>query len=517
MALAAGFVFVLPAAGGGLQAQAAGESAPPPVPAEAYAVIDASTGQVLAQKNADTQLFPASITKILTLGLTLDALPEGDDAMFDTRVPASARACSELIPEATSIGLTEGEELTLRDLLYATQIESANDAANVLAEYSGGSMEAFAERMNKKAKALGLAGSQFTNPSGQPDDAHYTTAHDMAQITRWALTVPHFRELFAATQYNMTPSNKRAGYVFAGDNPILQPDNRFYYEGVTGSKMGYTDAARYTLVTTVRRGDMELICVVLSCPTHEAKYESTSKLLDYCFANYAPAVFPASAFAEARVPVLGGSDSPLGEIILRGQDVPFLLRNDLSLDDVTVTYDAPAEYVIGQNFNPTATLSIALPTSEQVITTVPLGWTGLDEILLENTGVLATMAQRHPVTFWVLTAALATAIVLLVLRVIYLRHARNKRRQERLAAMRAKLPIRIEDRPEPPSSRVRPPAGLLVEHDRRPARGELRVTEPPLPRSSVRPFDRAPARRYAYDGPSSAYGGTATRRAGHMR
>lgn len=490
LAVAVAVGFVLLAGAFPLRAEAA--VAPPEVAAGSYLVMDAATGQVLAAKNEDEAKYPASVTKILTLGLTLEAV--GDElAYLDERVVASERACAELIPDASSIALSPGEDLTLRDLIYATQIESANDAANVLAEFVGGSMEGFADKMNAKAASLGLSGSNFANPSGQPSEEHYTTARDMAEITRWALSVPGFREVFSATQYQMTPSNRRAGWNFSLKNSIMLPGNRYYYEGITGGKMGYTDAARYTLATTAQRGDMELICIVLDCPTNEAKYGSATQLLNYCFDNYAPAVYPASSFAADPVPVLGGGNEPLGEITLSGQDVPFLLHAGYTLDDVTVSYTGLESYVIGQDFAPMATLSIAGAGFETVLATVPLTPGGLDEILAANTSIIAQMAQQYPVTFWLVTAALAFAVLMVVLRIIHLRHRRNKRRAAKLAAARARLPIRIDDRPPLPSTSKRSPGPALAfaggaparDDPRRPGcvelrgRAELRVYENP--------------------------------------
>lgn len=482
LAFAAGFLFL--SSGLPLRAQAAGAIVPPEVEAGSYLVMDAATGQVLLQKNADQAKFPASVTKILTLGLTLEAI-EGQENLLDERIEASQRACDELIPDATSIGLTAGENLTLRDLLYATQVESANDAANVLAEYIGGSLEGFAEVMNAKAAELGLGGSHFVNPSGQPNEAHVTTAYDMAAITRWALGVPGFRELFAATGYQMTPSNRRAGGNFQGGNSIIQPGHRFYYEGVTGSKMGYTDAARYTLATTAQRDGMELVCIVLDCPTNEAKYESTRALLDYSFGNFSPAVFPASAFETDAVPVMGGGEGSLGEIILLGEDVPFLLHNGLSLDNVLVTYHVPEAYVIGKDFEPTATITLAQADSEVLLATIPLTWTGLDEILAANTSIIVQIARQYPLAFWLVTAALLVAILTVIIFSIHRRHQSNKRRAARLAAARARMPVRLEDRPTPLSRRSPGPAVAVAggapspEGPRRPGRSELRVYKNP--------------------------------------
>ncbi|MDL2253357.1 D-alanyl-D-alanine carboxypeptidase [Ruminococcaceae bacterium OttesenSCG-928-I18] len=424
--------------------------APPEVEAEAYVVMDAATGQILAEKNGHLAKFPASITKILTLGLVLEGLAAQPDKMGES-VQVSYRACHELIYGATHVGLTEGEQLSVADLLYATQIESANDAANVLAEYQDGSIEGFADRMNRKSAELGLSGSHFTNPSGQPNGEHYTTAYDMAQITRWAMGVPGFREVFASTEYTIQPTNNREfAFTCRNTNSILNPGSPYYYPGVTGSKMGYTDDARYTLVTTATRGDTELICVVMHCDTNLVKYQSTIDLLDYGFGNFTPAVYPAKEIAPVTVPAYGGGTNELGEItVCGGEDIRFLLHNSLTMEDVSAECVVPESYVIGQPFDPVIRLTVNGQTAAQPmeILETPLSWTGFDELFAANTSVWERAMQQYPPAVWFIFAVVAVLVALIAGRVLYVKLRRHRRRKARLAQARAELPIRLEPRP----------------------------------------------------------------------
>ncbi len=422
---------------------------PPEVEAGAYVLMDASTGQVLAAKNANEMAFPASITKILTTGLILEQAAARPGLLEDQAV-TSYRASHELIYGATHVGLQEGDVLRVNDLLYATQIESANDAANVLAEYSDGSLEAFAARMNQKAGELGLGGSNFTNPSGQPDPNHFTSAYDMAAITRWALGVPGFRELFASPDYPL-PITASRSYVFTcqNNNPILTPGHGAYYEGVTGSKMGYTDDARYTMVTSAKRGDTELICVVMRCETDGAKYSSTRNLLDYGFENFSPAVYSMKGVQPVAVPVFGGGAEPLGEItVVGGQDVTVLLPNGMGLENVVAEYAVPEKYVIGQPFSPVLRLLVNKGAGAEELATVPLSWTGFDEMFAANTPAWERVMKETPPVVLILVAVLLALVAVVVGRIFYVKYKRHRRRQARLEAARARQPISIAPRPE---------------------------------------------------------------------
>ena len=169
---------------------AAAEDEVPKTYSNAYVVMDAKTGQVLLQKNMYERKYPASITKILTtaLGLTY-ANPED-------KITVSQETVSDIWKwgDTTHLALEPGEIITLRDALYGVMVESANDCANAVAQAVSGNLAEFAELMNRQVSALGLSDTHFTNAHGLPDKDHYTTAYDMARITRWAMTVEDFEE-----------------------------------------------------------------------------------------------------------------------------------------------------------------------------------------------------------------------------------------------------------------------------------------------------------------------------------
>lgn len=430
------------------------------VNAGAYIVMEASTGQVLLEHNADAQMYPASITKILTMGLALEAKADPWAAM-EEEIEMTYEAAHSLIPGAAHVALTENELLKFKDLLYATQIRSANEAAYMLAQYSGaGSKDDFIDQMNYKAQVLGLTGSRFANPSGLPDAEHYTTAYDMGEITRWALGVPAFREIFSTTSYTMQPTNKQPlERVFSTSNYLLVPGSSSYYEGVVGSKTGHTTDAGYTLVTVAQRNGIELICVVMKCPSADARLQSTHALLDYCFDNYSYVRFPAADMAGAAVPVYSGGAEPIGEITIcmPDEEAPgFLLHHSLTVDDVMYTNTIPDKYVIGQPFAPTAAFSLKAGSAfqRQELGEFSLHWYGLENVFAsydEKLMAEAAAEQTAPSPWkWVVTGAVAAVICLFLGRILYVRRRREKRRRARLEAARAYMPVSSGPRPNAP-------------------------------------------------------------------
>ncbi len=441
---------------GGLPMPAAAQQAPPDVGAEAYVVMDAATGQVLVGQNSAEARFPASITKIMTLALALENIDIATEG--EQRVTVSQQAVDALIPNASMVALISGEEVSVNDLLYATQIESANDAANVLGEYIAGSMDGFVQMMNEKVRQLGLHDTHFMNPSGQPDDDHYTTAYDMAVITRWALSVPGFREIFGALSYTMQPTNRQpAGRSFNNSNLMLTQYSSYHYDGVVGSKTGYTDDARYTLATAVHRGDTELICIVLNNQFNEQKYTSTIQLLDYCFDNFERVSYNVDGGAAAAVPVYNAEQEMLGEVrVESGATVELMLHSSVTIDAVSQQLYMPERYVVdGDTVPPSVVLSLPLghtAAQNELLRVAPLSWSGLEEIVQAQAPIGVPVRERVelPPWFWPVVLVSAALVGMILARIIHVRHRREKRRMQRLRAVQAQRPISIAARPPPP-------------------------------------------------------------------
>ncbi|SFS62468.1 D-alanyl-D-alanine carboxypeptidase family protein [Paenibacillus sp. BC26] len=246
--------------------------AEPNLASESAILMDAQTGTVLFQKNAEKQQFPASITKIVTGIVALEY-----ESVLSNLVTVSREARRE---EGTRIYLAEGEQVSLEKLLYGMLMNSGNDAATAIAEYIDGSKAQFAERMNAFVKEkAGAEHTNFVNPSGLPDEAQVTTAIDMARISRYAMQNEVFRKIVATKRMPWVGKEWTSSLI--NHNQMLKD-----YEGTTGIKNGYTEAAGFTLVTSAKRDGMELIGVILKSPSKTAVYKEMTNLLDYGFEHY---------------------------------------------------------------------------------------------------------------------------------------------------------------------------------------------------------------------------------------
>lgn len=251
----------------------------PKVSSDAAIVMEASTGAILYAKNIHESYYPASITKILTALLAIENSSLGETVNF------SKEAIYDVDLDSSRIGIDVGEKLTMEQSLYGIMLESANEVAYAIAEHVAGSVDAFADLMNKKAKELGCTDSHFVNPHGLPDPNHYTSAYDMALISRAAINNDIFRQITGTRTYAIPPTNlqKDTRYL-ANHHKFVKGD--IDYDGVIGGKTGYTSKALYTLVTFAERNGMTLISVIMHCDSIDHEYSDTASLLNYGFDNF---------------------------------------------------------------------------------------------------------------------------------------------------------------------------------------------------------------------------------------
>ena len=220
-------------------------------------LIDNKTNRVLYDKNANERMFPASTTKIMTAILVLE------NCDLDETVTASYDALMS-IPEGYVTAEIQGEEqFTVEQLLEMLLVHSANDAANVLAEYVGGSIESFISMMNTKVNELGLTNTHFTNPYGLQEDNHYTTAYDLAEIMQYCIQNDDFRRIAGSVSCSIPATNKSGVRSYTSTNQLILPDSPNYYSYVTVGKTGFTTEAGRCLVSCAYRNDIELTCVIL--------------------------------------------------------------------------------------------------------------------------------------------------------------------------------------------------------------------------------------------------------------
>lgn len=250
---------------------------PAAITAQAAILIDAKTGRVLFEKNADEKKAPASTTKLMTLLL---ALEKGSvDQMIV--VPDSA---GKAPADSTRVPVYPGEKMPLRDLLYGLMIKSGNDAANAIGTLVSGSVDGFVAEMNARARQLGLKNTQFVNPHGYPEPGHLSTARDLATLTRHGLERAAFREMLFDRQHTMQKTNLRPAITLSNHYAILDPDSQYYSPYAKGGKTGYAALAGQCFVCVGEKDGNTLISVVLNAgSTKPPKWIDTKVMLDYGF------------------------------------------------------------------------------------------------------------------------------------------------------------------------------------------------------------------------------------------
>lgn len=256
-------------------------------------LIEANTNTVLYEKNADEPLPPASVTKVMTLLLVMEAIESGKISYSD-KVRASANACSM---GGSQIYLRENEEMTVEDLLKSVIIASANDAAVALAEHISGSEELFVQQMNDKAARLGMENTCFENTNGLDDTVnnHVTSARDIAIMSRELIKYPKVIEYSSTWMDSIRDGN----FGLTNTNRLVR-----FYKGATGLKTGSTDKAGFCISASAVRGEMSLVCVVMGAPTRDIRNSIATKLLDYGFNNYR--IFSDDGDTIENIPVLKG-------------------------------------------------------------------------------------------------------------------------------------------------------------------------------------------------------------------
>ena len=307
------------------------------VAAPSAVLMEAATGTVLYEKDAHTPLPPASVTKIMTLLLVMEALDAGRIGWDDTVTASEAAAAKG----GSQVYLEAGEQMSLQEMLKSVVVVSANDCATVLAEHVAGSEAAFVELMNRRAQELGMGNTHFVNCTGlddEPDaETHLTTAYDIALMSRELLKHDEIRDYTTIWM----DSVRNGEFGLANTNKLVR-----FYQGTTGLKTGYTSAAGHCLSASAERDGVEFIAVVLHCATSGERFQAAKQLLDYGFANYTlaqpdpeteiPPVPVVLGTAETIVPVPDNDDPVLIE---KGQAAGITTRVEVA-DQVRAPVEA---------------------------------------------------------------------------------------------------------------------------------------------------------------------------------
>ncbi len=281
------------------------------IKAKSAIVIEEDTLTVLYEKDADLALSPASMTKMMSMLLTMEAIKSGKISL-DDEVIISKKASSM---GGSQIYLEEGSKAKVGDLLLSVALGSANDAAIALAEKVGGSVDNFVLMMNKKAKSIGANNTTFKNPHGLDEEGHLTTARDMALIASELLKYEDILKYTSLYETTIKHANGKSIWLVNTNNLIR------FYEGIDGLKTGYTDNALYCLTATMKRNNMRIISVVMKEETKEDRTSDTINLMEYAFSNY---------YKETLIK----KDKQLGEVFISNasnRKVPYYLEKDVSI------------------------------------------------------------------------------------------------------------------------------------------------------------------------------------------
>ena len=252
----------------------------PEIAEETGILMEATTGQVLFDKEMDEIRYPASTTKIMTALLILENVKDLSQTVTFTDV-----ITPDLAPGNSTINAQVGEQLTVEECLYGIMLASANEVCTQMAVYVAGSVENFVSMMNKRAAELGCENTHFVNANGLPDPNHYTTAHDLARILTAAIQNEDFCRISGSASYTIPPTNMTPYSRNLENSNALIKEGEYHYEGVMAGKTGHTEAAKNTLVTAASRDGMTLVCVVLRSDG-ENRFIDTVSLFDYGFNNF---------------------------------------------------------------------------------------------------------------------------------------------------------------------------------------------------------------------------------------
>ena len=336
------------------------------ITAQSVILIDAQTGQLLYGRDMHLQLYPASITKIMTGLLAMENYSPN-------KIPVVSESAMDFMSESSHIALTPGEEIPMDSLMYALMLPSANDAANVIAEHIAGNQEAFARMMTERVMEIGAFNTNFTNAHGLPDDGrHYTTAYDMALITREAIRNPAFLHYFGTRRQTIPATNKQPEERnFTNQNFMLLPDQRWaYYTYAIGGKVGFTGAARHTISSAAYRDGRTLIAVVMGCG-HDERFHYTRELFEFGFESFTLISLEDTVLTPAPVPLMYG-DMVIGEatFFLPDEKLTMLVPNGIGEEALVYSHNLP-DYM--QKDEPvTASVSITVNGAPGVMLDIPL-------------------------------------------------------------------------------------------------------------------------------------------------
>lgn len=301
-------------------------AASPNITSEAAILVEVSTGKIIYEKNSTKQMFPASTTKVLSAILVIE------NCNLSDLVTVSETALSNIPDGYVTCGLVAGEQISVNDLLYALMLPSANDAAYVLAEHVGGSVEGFADMMNKKAEEIGCTSTHFVNPNGIHKEDHYTTAYDLYLLANYAMKNETFRQIVSTREYVLPATEKYESNdrVLKTTNKLLEPSSNSYYKYAIGIKTGHTSMAGDCLISAASRDGLDFIAVTLNGD----RFDDAKRLYNYAYDNYTlTKIIEANSLVETIQIEKATKDTKDLEVVI-DRSITVINNKSLNMEDV---------------------------------------------------------------------------------------------------------------------------------------------------------------------------------------
>ena len=422
---------------------------PPLHSAKAVVLADMDSGRLLYEMNKDEQRAPASLTKIMTVMLAVEALERGEVSL-DEMVTAQADCLAGLNTDSSTSGIQPGEIISYQDLLYCAMVHSANEACNILAHRVSGSVPAFVELMNRRAAELGCTSTHFADPNGLSNENHYTTAYEMYLITREALEHPLFAEICNTRGYDMAATNLSQARSFANSNALITADSEYgssyVYPAAAGVKTGFTQLAGYCLVSTAEKDGVRLLAVVMGCDgwlnagiDEYENFSDTIRLYNWAFSNFSYRQAVSALSTVTRVEVENAIETDAYASLRPQYDVTLLLPKDLSLDTVELSPTIYTEKLVAP-----IEAGTVLGRAERLIDGRSYGSVDLINALKVELSRKEFVNRRVHETFsspWIIVLIVVLAILAIAYLTLVLRYRAQRRkylrRKRELAARRA--------------------------------------------------------------------------------
>ena len=418
----------------------------PNIGAEAAVLVDMNSDRVIYEKNMDEERAPASLTKIMTALLALEAIDDGRAAMDD--MVTAPNDCRIGMDETSSTsGIVPGITLSLEELLYSTLLQSANEACNVIAVHIAGSIDAFVALMNARAQELGCRNTNFVNPNGLPAEGHHSTAYDLYLITREALKHPEFLEICNTKSHDAPLPEVNGGKPMENSNALINPNSvygdAYVYEYASGVKTGYTKAAGYCLISTAEKDGVKLLAVILGCDGYlNAGIEEYHNFMDsiniynWGFDNFSYQTILSADTPVGKAEIKNAKGSGMA-ILKPAEDVKVLLPNDISADDVVTSSSLASDDVEAPVRKGQILGEIKISIDGQDYGSVDL--VSSSDIELARSKVILMKLKNFFSNGWVIALIVIILVLLtgyLILRVRYNRLRREHMKKRRLMEQR---------------------------------------------------------------------------------